>query len=827
MVVQLVHCLHETLTPSANAPRAAPGLRFGIKTRANVNCLEPYVSLKACEPHSHMKMPPATLIAGLFPVILFAGSTHLQAASTVQFSAANYRVAEGAGSVALTVQRTGDVNTVVAVDYACADVTATNGVKYTSVSGTLTFAAGATNQIIEVPILNESLVEGTKTFQVVLSNPTAEATLGSRTSATVVIADNDTGVEFEFGSYSVAEDAGSVLIGVVRGDDGDFPISVEYATTNATATAGADYKETSGILQFAAGEKVKLFTAPILNDGVKETSKSFRVNLSTPTEGGVLGRQKTATVTIVDNDPGVRLEFAGYWIQENEGAATVKVLRGHDVDLPPFTVDFATINVTATAGQDYVERQGTLTFASSENVKTITVPITFDQQQEADETFSLTLSNPSEGVVLASQSRAIITLLDTTGMAGHHFDSIAVSGDGTLQLTLEGGLHRRFRSYFDLYPIEVSTNLIDWAPLVMLVRTNSSTNALTYVDTEAGKSDKRFYRTVTNNLVTPFLQPTGRFPVGTVSRLLTDPTRRNRYEISTNGSFMVTLWYPAAPDPGSIPGLLNQGPLAIDPAAWGSYIDREPWMVSVSVTEPSCATVQAPYPVVLYSHGWTGWRGRTAERGADLASHGYVVVAVDHFDAFGTVFPDGTYLHGDTTEAGFSNAGMQDRIRDMRLTLDELVRWNAADPIFAGRLDLAKVASMGYSWGGGAAGELGRTDERVKGVIFLDAYLQNVDELSELGLFKPQIGIYSVEAGGNSTLFDKATRDAIWFKLKSSVHASFDDYYSAFGGSSTQRATARTINTYIVWFLNKYLKESSDPMPAFTDNPLVVNFKQK
>ena len=59
---------------------------------------------------------------------------------TIQFNATIYTVAEAAGTAILTVQRTGDTNTVVGVDYTTVDGTATNGLKYTAVSGTLTFA---------------------------------------------------------------------------------------------------------------------------------------------------------------------------------------------------------------------------------------------------------------------------------------------------------------------------------------------------------------------------------------------------------------------------------------------------------------------------------------------------------------------------------------------------------------------------------------------------------------------------------------------------------------------------------------------------------------
>ena len=143
------------------------------------------------------------------------------------------------------------------------------------------------------------------------------------------------------------------------------------------------------------------------------------------------------------------------------------------------------------AGSDYTETKGTLDFGAGETVKTITVPITDDGQPETDEKFKLTLSNPSAGVVLGPKATATVTILDTTGMVAHRFDSIAVLPDQSVQLTLGGGVHKRFKGYFDLYPIEVSTNLVDWTPLVTLLRTNSSTNTLAYTDTDAAKSDRK------------------------------------------------------------------------------------------------------------------------------------------------------------------------------------------------------------------------------------------------------------------------------------------------------------------------------------------------
>ena len=84
---------------------------------------------------------------------------YLAVMSTIQFTATSYTTNESAGTVTLTVQRTGDTNTEVGVDYATADGTATNGLKYTAVSGTLAFGASETNKTIVVPILNNGFVE--------------------------------------------------------------------------------------------------------------------------------------------------------------------------------------------------------------------------------------------------------------------------------------------------------------------------------------------------------------------------------------------------------------------------------------------------------------------------------------------------------------------------------------------------------------------------------------------------------------------------------------------------------------------------------------------
>jgi hypothetical protein len=109
---------------------------------------------------------------------------------------------------------------------------------------------------------------------------------------------------------------------------------------------------------------------------------------------------------------------------------------------------------------DYLETKGTLTFAAGETFKTLSVPISRNLTSEFDLQFMLTLTNPTAGAVLGANSSATVTILDMTGVVPHGFSDISVSVEQGTTLTLSGNPHRRFAAFFDVYPVEVSTDLV-------------------------------------------------------------------------------------------------------------------------------------------------------------------------------------------------------------------------------------------------------------------------------------------------------------------------------------------------------------------------------
>ena len=123
-----------------------------------------------------------------------------------QFNASNYSTAESANAV-ITVTRSGGSFGTVTVNYTVGGGTATSVADYTPASGTLTFGPGETTKTFTAVVLDDTVDEPDETVGLTLSNPTGGATLGSQTSATLTILDDDDPVPNAKGPFYLAEGA--------------------------------------------------------------------------------------------------------------------------------------------------------------------------------------------------------------------------------------------------------------------------------------------------------------------------------------------------------------------------------------------------------------------------------------------------------------------------------------------------------------------------------------------------------------------------------------------------------------------------------------------
>ena len=121
---------------------------------------------------------------------------------------------------------------------------------------------------------------------------------------------------------------------------------------------------------------------------------------------------------IFDNDEGFLLPDTAVSVNENVGTLQFAIARSGASNRAA-SVDYSTANGTAVAGSDYSAVSGTLTWAAGDSeFKTIEIPITDDQDDENDESFTVSLSNPTGGVPLAANSTASVTIVDDDTAGG-------------------------------------------------------------------------------------------------------------------------------------------------------------------------------------------------------------------------------------------------------------------------------------------------------------------------------------------------------------------------------------------------------------------------
>ncbi|MFF9484864.1 alpha/beta hydrolase family protein [Streptomyces sp. NPDC014676] len=250
-----------------------------------------------------------------------------------------------------------------------------------------------------------------------------------------------------------------------------------------------------------------------------------------------------------------------------------------------------------------------------------------------------------------------------------------------------------------------------------------------------------------------FPEPSGHFAVGTRVTQWTDP---NRPETATadphdRRTLVVQLWYPARKSPAGTQRARYVGrtereartvsdALARYAGLPGFLVDGVPRARTHAVFNAPVADKGGRFPVVLFSPGLGGVRTQNTAWAEELASHGYVVAALDHpYDSAAVVLADGRTVNTEIVSTGDDDEDNERavettgiRAADLSFVLTQLGRpdqGGIAGPL-AGRLDTGRAAVTGHSLGGAAALQAARQDRRFDAVINLDGYPRDPDPRS-------------------------------------------------------------------------------------------------
>jgi predicted dienelactone hydrolase len=296
--------------------------------------------------------------------------------------------------------------------------------------------------------------------------------------------------------------------------------------------------------------------------------------------------------------------------------------------------------------------------------------------------------------------------------------------------------------------------------------------------------------------------PSGSYQVGTFSMMLTDNSRQELYSGNPSDPrrIMIQVWYPADPLPGDQASPWMERADLIGPAI-SRFFDLPPFFLdhlkyvrTGAFLDSPISQEQAAYPVLMFSHGWNGFRAQNTIQAVNFASNGYVVVAIDHtYGAVLTVFPDGQKVYNnpqalpegvpDQQYLPIANKLVNQWAGDLGFVLDSLKTMNENDPIhgLTGRLDLEKLGVYGHSTGGGAAIEFCGRDPRCKAGLGMDAFMKPVSgTIRELGLRQPFLFMFSESwsGGKNWNLFNELytnSDDIKVFTILGTSHYDFSD----------------------------------------------------
>ena len=396
-----------------------------------------------------------TIVSETLPVLSFASSI--------------VTVDEDAGSATHTVELTPASTGTVTVDYATRDHGAKAGEDYTATSGTLTFTAGQTSKTITVPITDDDVyeapVETGEIFFINITNPFG-ATLPDPPTATVIIDSEEAVPTASMADVTVDEGAGTMTLTLRLNHPSqeDIAYNTLDGDVTGTATVGEDYDDflqgPGGIARITVpgGSLSQTFDITVVDDGVDEPDETIVIVWQKSTSDKVTPEFFTFTGTIVP-EPLPALSFVPNEVTVDEDAGSVTLT----VELDPastgtVTVDYATRDSFAKAGEDYTATSGTLTFTAGQTSKTITVPITDDDVYENNEAFFVDLSNPI-GATLPDPPLAAVRIdsgeaAPTASMA----DVTVDEGAGTMTLTLRLSHPSDAEiAYFTIYDEDIAT----------------------------------------------------------------------------------------------------------------------------------------------------------------------------------------------------------------------------------------------------------------------------------------------------------------------------------------------------------------------------------
>ena len=210
---------------------------------------------------------------------------------------------------------------------------------------------------------------------------------------------------------TTTESAGTASFSVVLATAPTADVSIAIASSNSNEGTPNPSTLTFTNANWNIAQTVTVMGVD--DDVVIDGSQTYEMSLtSSSSDSAYQGLSSSVSLTNLDNDLPILSISAPQTVVEGQSTSVTYTVSMSVASPLAVSVAYATANGTATAGSDYTASSGSLSFAAGETSKTITISLLNDSLNESDETFSLSLSAPTNAT-LGSPSSVITTLTDT------------------------------------------------------------------------------------------------------------------------------------------------------------------------------------------------------------------------------------------------------------------------------------------------------------------------------------------------------------------------------------------------------------------------------
>uniref|UniRef100_A0A3P8WCF8 Adhesion G-protein coupled receptor V1 n=1 Tax=Cynoglossus semilaevis TaxID=244447 RepID=A0A3P8WCF8_CYNSE len=331
------------------------------------------------------------------------------------------------------------------------------GQDFISGTGSVILQDGQTSVAIPVTILDDDIPELQEFFLVNITSAVLITTLamapqldtqGLVAEVTITANDGIRGViEWTNTMFEVNETITSLTLVAYRSKGTYGNVSLLFYAQNLEAQQGLDYNTSETVLHFVDGERHKFVEVPIIDDTIPEGAERFQLILAEPSPGLELGTNTTATVTILASDDGhgvisfnisehLLLREPTSTVGLSESVATLYVVRNpEEGTFGTVTVQFTITDANGSLAEgDLMPAQGFVVLEDGVRFKMLEIWTILDAESEMNETFVLTLSDPTGGAQLGEQLQVLITILENSAPSGLFL--VADEGGQTVFLTV-------------------------------------------------------------------------------------------------------------------------------------------------------------------------------------------------------------------------------------------------------------------------------------------------------------------------------------------------------------------------------------------------------